>query len=132
MPTSPSEARGVDARANAPRIDTVAANAQRTGDTTAPSPMALDSPLAHGFKRTADGSVKGTERPEQKGSAPSAAHKRNKSMDIHSGSRIGEVRGRVLGYILHGANAYAAIRTTQNASQLRHGQGAERLGKAIA
>jgi hypothetical protein len=112
MPISPSYARGADARANTPRIDTVAAaNAPRTGDTAA-SPMALDSPVAHGFKRTAAGDIKGPEGVVKKANVALGAHKRNKSMDIHSGSRIGEVCGRVLVLILQGANAYAAIRTT--------------------
>jgi hypothetical protein len=132
MPAAPGQARAADARADAPRIDTVAANAPRTGDTAAASPMVLDSPMAHGFKRTADGTVKGTEKVEHYVITPLAAHKRNKSMDAHSVSRIGEVRGRVLGYSLHGANAYAALRTTQNASQLRHGKSAKWVGEAVA
>lgn len=53
--------------------------------------------MAHGFKRTADGSLKGTEDVEKRVRAPLAAHKRNKSMDIQSGKRIGEVRARVPG-----------------------------------
>jgi hypothetical protein len=88
----PTEARGGDARA-APRIDTAAANAPRTGDTAA-SPMSLTSPATAGFKRTADGSVKGVGLGIDSPSAftPAHAHKRNKSMDTHSGTRIGEVR----------------------------------------
>jgi hypothetical protein len=94
--------------------------------------MALDSPVAHGFKRTANGDLKGPEGVVKKAHVPLGAHKRNKSMDIHSGSRIGEVCGHMLVSLLQGANAYAAIRTAQDASQLRHGQGAEWLGEAIA
>ncbi|KAF1913050.1 hypothetical protein BDU57DRAFT_503823 [Ampelomyces quisqualis] len=58
----------------------------------AASPMPPGSPAAQGFKRTADGALKG----EDKAAAPPGgrpfayAHKRNKSMDTH---RIGEVRG---------------------------------------
>jgi len=100
MSTSPQQTVGGDAHANVPRIDTVAANAPRTGDTAA-SPMALDSPVAHGFKRTADGSLKGTEDIEKKVNRPLAAHKRNKSMDVQSGRRIGEVRGGVSGFGMH-------------------------------
>lgn len=64
----------------------------QTGDTAA-SPMSLGSPTTHGFKRNADGSVKGVERVES--SEESAAkhargHKKSKSTDT---SRIGEVRG---------------------------------------
>jgi hypothetical protein len=131
MSNSPNHAHASDARANAPRIDTVTANAPPTGDTAA-SPMPLESPVTQGFKRTADGSLKGLETPVRKAGAPIAAHKRNKSMDTHSGRAIGEVRDLVLGYNLQGANAYAAIRSTQDASVLRHGQGAEWVGEAIA
>jgi hypothetical protein len=131
MPTSPVQAHASDARANAQRIDAVAANAPQTGDTAA-SPMPLASPVTQGFKRTADGSVKGVGTPMRSTAGPAAVHKRNKSMDTHSGRAIGEVRGRVLGIYLQGANAYAAIRPTQDASFLRNGQGAERVGEAIA
>jgi len=84
----PAEA---DARADAPRIDAAAANAPRTGDTAA-GPMSLESPTAQGFKRTADGSVKGAGQATYSSAGPAAAHKRNKSMDTHAGTRIGEVR----------------------------------------
>jgi hypothetical protein len=50
-------------------------------------------------------------------------------MDTH---RIGEVRELVPEYIRRSANAYAAFRPTQDASKLRHGQGAEWLGEAVA
>jgi hypothetical protein len=130
MPKSPDQARAPDARANAPRVDTAAANAPQTGDTTA-GPMPLQSPINQGFKRTADGSLKGEESVEHSTAERkfAHAHKRNKSMDTH---RIGEVRDLVLGYILQGANTYAALRPTQDTSILRHGQSAERLGEAIA
>jgi hypothetical protein len=130
MPKSSDHARAPDARANAPRVDTAAANAPQTGDTAA-NPMPLQSPSNQGFKRTADGSLKGEESVEHGMAERKFAHvhKRNKSMDTH---RIGEVRGLVLGYRLQGANAYAAFRPTQDASILRHGQGAEWVGEAIA
>jgi hypothetical protein len=84
----PAEA---DARADAPRIDAATANAPRTGDTAA-SPMSLESPIAQGFKRAADGSVKGSGQAMHSSARPATAHKRNKSMDTHAGTRIGEVR----------------------------------------
>jgi hypothetical protein len=129
MPPSPGQARGSDARA-APRIDTVAANAPRTGDTAA-CPMPLESPSAQGFKRTADGSLKGEGSAVQtpSGPTPTQAHKRNKSMDTH---RIGEVRNFGWGLSLQFANAYAAFRPTEDASIVCHGQGAKWMGKAIA
>lgn len=130
MLKSPDQARGPDARANVPRVDIAAANAPRTGD-TADSPMSLQSPATQGFKRTADGSLKGEESVEHSTAERKLAHahKRNKSMDTH---RIGEVRDLVLGHSLQGANAFAAFRPTQDASILRHGQGAEWMGEAIA
>ena len=90
MATSPSRSHSQVTKANAPQIDTATANAPRTGRTTA-TPMSLVSPTTQGFKRNADGSAKGdgsiaspTER--------TFAHKRTKSMDTHSSTRIGEVR----------------------------------------
>ncbi|OAL47515.1 hypothetical protein IQ07DRAFT_515671 [Pyrenochaeta sp. DS3sAY3a] len=77
-----------DVQAHAPRIDTNA-NLPRTGN-TAGSPMSLDSPVNQGFKRSADGFVKGNGLGlglQNPAAAPMAAHKRNKSMDTH---RIGE------------------------------------------
>ncbi|KAH7084214.1 hypothetical protein FB567DRAFT_528597 [Paraphoma chrysanthemicola] len=94
MPPSPNRPRVNDAPAAAPRIDTDAANAPRTGDTAA-SPMALDSPLAQGFKRTADGTVKGAGVAAHSYHGKMAAHKRNKSMDTHSGTRIGELSAQL-------------------------------------
>ncbi|KAH4603126.1 hypothetical protein HBI26_126390 [Parastagonospora nodorum] len=93
MPNSPGQARGPDAPAIAPRIDTAAANAPQTGDTAA-SPMALTSPATQGFKRTADGSLKGDETatPAEAPRAFAHAHKRNKSMDTH---RIGELSAQL-------------------------------------
>jgi hypothetical protein len=131
MPPSPSQSRAADAQAVAPRMDAHAGNAPRTGDTAA-SPMGIDSPLTQGYKRTADGAVKGSVLAAHSLYGNMAAHKRNKSMDTHSGTRIGEVRDRILGYGLQGANACPAFRPTQNASFVRHGQSAEWLGKAIA
>jgi hypothetical protein len=92
MPASPTQAHASDARPNAPRVDAVAANAPQTGDTAA-SPMPPESPVTQGFKRTADGSVKGFGTPVRSLAGPTAAHKRNKSMDTHSGRAIGEVCG---------------------------------------
>jgi hypothetical protein len=83
IPTSPHHARGQDAPL---RIDAV--NAPRTGDTAA-SPMSLDSPITQGFKRNADGAVKGSTTMVDK---PAMGHKRPKSMDFSSSTRIGEVR----------------------------------------
>lgn len=89
MPAMPTQARGSHVQANAPSIDTAVANAPRAGDTAA-GPMSLASPVAQGFKRTADGTVKrlGLGMDSVPGPTP---HKRNKSMDTHSGTRIGEV-----------------------------------------
>ncbi|KAF1836473.1 hypothetical protein BDW02DRAFT_238292 [Decorospora gaudefroyi] len=92
MPDSSVEARGGDTR---PRIDTAAANAPRVRDTTATSPMLLESPATQGFKRTADGSVKGIGLVIESPSGPISAHKRNKSMDTHSGTRIGELSAQL-------------------------------------
>lgn len=130
MPDFSSQARVEDARAKPPQIDAGAANASRTGDTTAEA-TPLESPATQGFKRTADGSVKGDGAVVQPAarSVTASAHKRNKSMDTH---RIGEVRGFVAGTSLQGANAYAAIRPTQDAFIVCYGQSAERLGEAVA
>ncbi|KAF1939795.1 hypothetical protein EJ02DRAFT_456563 [Clathrospora elynae] len=91
IPDPASEARAGDAH---PRIDTATANALRTGDTAA-SPMSLDAPAAQGSKRTANGSVKGAGRGIDSPSAPAIVHKRNKSMDAHSGTRIGELSAQL-------------------------------------
>ncbi|CAI6330790.1 unnamed protein product [Periconia digitata] len=90
---SPNRARAQDRDASL-RID--AANALRTGDTAA-SPMSLCSPVTHGFKRSADGSVKGAnfESSTALAGTPVAhpiAHKRSKSMDT---SRIGEISAQL-------------------------------------
>jgi hypothetical protein len=53
-------------------------------------------------------------------------------MDTHSSTRIGEVCGRRSRHILWLANAYAALCTAQDASLVRHGEGTERLGEAVA
>lgn len=91
MDNSMDRSRHPGVQTNIPRIDTTAANAPHAGNIAA-SPMALDSPITQGFKRTADGAVKGIESVDFRAIAPMAAHKRNKSMDVHSSSRIGEVR----------------------------------------
>ncbi|KAH8723630.1 hypothetical protein GQ44DRAFT_709819 [Phaeosphaeriaceae sp. PMI808] len=94
IPTSPVHARGSSVRPTA-AIDIVAANASQLGDTAA-SPRPLESPVTQGFKRSADGSVKGVEPAGKNPRAPSAAaHKRNKSMDTHSGGRIGELSAQL-------------------------------------
>ncbi|KAF2736782.1 hypothetical protein EJ04DRAFT_596143 [Polyplosphaeria fusca] len=90
-PPSPSQVRVQDARAHAPRLDTTA---PQTGDTTA-SPMFIDSPVfAQGAKRTADGAVKDMSLTGNAGPATAAGqgHKRTKSTESGSNSRIGEVR----------------------------------------
>jgi hypothetical protein len=79
---APMHARGQ----NAP-LQISTANAPRTGSTAA-SPMSLESPMTQGFKRTADGSMKGAGLSVENPPAPTTGHKRNKSMDT---SRIGEV-----------------------------------------
>lgn len=71
------------------RIDAV--NAPRTGGTAASS-MSVDSPIAQGFKRSADGSVKGSAMTVDTSVKPIMEHKRPKSMDWSSSTRIGEVR----------------------------------------
>lgn len=90
MLASPSRAYSHVAIVDAPRIDATAANALQLDHTTA-TPMSQTSPTATGLKRSADGSVKGagsSTSPTQR----TFAHKRNKSMDTHSSTRIGEVR----------------------------------------
>jgi hypothetical protein len=88
-PASPTQARAQQhVQAFAPRIDTTLA--QRTGDTAA-SPMSLESPgLTQGSKRTASGVIKTAGSTEESPTAPTFAHKRNKSTG--SNTRIGEVR----------------------------------------
>jgi len=76
--------------AKLPRLD-AAADAPRTGDTTAgPNPLA--SPVAQGSKRKADEPLKAPTAAMDTPVTRVFAHKRNKSMDVHGGSRIGEVR----------------------------------------
>ncbi|KAI4663043.1 uncharacterized protein J4E79_004356 [Alternaria viburni] len=91
MPESSSQSTGGQVRA-APRIDTAAANALQTGDTAA-GPMPLESP-AKSSKRTVDGSLKSAGLAPETPSAPAHSHKRNKSMDTHSG-RIGELSAQL-------------------------------------
>lgn len=90
VPASPSRTHSHVATVDAPRIDAAAANASQPGHTAA-TPMSQTSPTTQGFKRSADGSVKG----DSSSTSPTQrafAHKRNKSMDTHSNTRIGEVR----------------------------------------
>ncbi|KAF1924896.1 uncharacterized protein M421DRAFT_103457 [Didymella exigua CBS 183.55] len=93
MSTSPSRIYGHVARVDAPQIDTAAANAPQTGHTTA-IPMSLVSPTAQGFKRSADGLMKG-DRSSTSPTERNSAHKRNKSMDTHSNTRIGELSAQL-------------------------------------
>jgi len=127
IPASPQRARARDASL---QID--AANPQRTGDTAA-SPMSVESPVAQGFKRSADGAVKGSTMTVNTSIKPGMGHKRPKSMDFGSSSRIGEVRTET--YDPDNFHLWLIIAvafcTTQNTSFLRHGQGAERLGKTV-
>jgi hypothetical protein len=110
MPASPSRTHSRVATVDAPRIDAAAANAPQAGHTTA-TPMPRRSPTTQGFKRSADGLVKGggsSTSPTQR----TFAHKRNKSMDTHSNTRIGEVRKSRSRHVPYAANRYAAIRPT--------------------
>ncbi|KAI4610271.1 uncharacterized protein J4E87_010823 [Alternaria ethzedia] len=91
MPESSSQSTGGQVRA-APRIDTAAANALQIGDAAA-GPMPLESP-AKSSKRTVDGSLKSAGLAPETPSAPAHSHKRNKSMDTHSG-RIGELSAQL-------------------------------------
>lgn len=91
MPTSPSRVYAESVQASAPQIDIAAANAPPSGYTAA-DPMPLASPITQGFKRKADGSFKANGLGLDSPVARVPAHKRNKSMDTHSGTRIGEVR----------------------------------------
>ena len=70
----------------------------RTGD-TAPGSVALEFPISQGFKRTADGSLKGARLAVDSPVQPSTGHKRNKSMgaEVSSNPRIGEVRKLQIG-----------------------------------
>lgn len=89
-PAAPRSPNGARAKAQDALLRIDAANLPRTGDTAA-SPMSLCSPATHGFKRTADGSVKSgnAESSVDTAAARAGTHKRSKSMDT---SRIGEVR----------------------------------------
>ncbi|USP75602.1 uncharacterized protein yc1106_02876 [Curvularia clavata] len=95
MLEQPAKTSGVDARA-APRIDTAPVKESPSGDTAA-SPKSLESPATQGSKRTADGSLKtaGVVLEAPASYRPMAAHKRNKSMDTHSGTRIGELSAQL-------------------------------------
>ncbi|KAL6160690.1 hypothetical protein ACJQWK_11898 [Exserohilum turcicum] len=80
----------------APRLDTAAAKAPPASD-TAVSPKHQESSATHGSKRSADGSLKsaGAPLPTPSTYRPMAAHKRNKSMDTHSVTRIGELSAQL-------------------------------------
>ncbi|KAL1795632.1 hypothetical protein ACET3X_005856 [Alternaria dauci] len=93
MPKPSSQPTAGDVPA-APRIDTAAANALQNGDTTA-SPMPPESPATQGAKRTVDGSLKSAGLVPEPSSVRTYAHKRNKSMDTHSGTRIGELSAQL-------------------------------------
>ena len=124
------QAPAADTRVHASPTDTSAANAPQPHDTVA-GPKLLPSPVTQGFKRKADGSLSGVGLGIQSPAAAPSAHKRTKSVDTHSGTRIGEVRG--LNRVVVGtmANVYAAFCTVEDASFLCHGQGPERMGKTI-
>lgn len=128
--SSPNGISGQAVPKDAHRIDIPAANAPQTGHTTASSVPPV-SPTSQGFKRGADGLVKGdmtaTSLKER-----TFAHKRTKSMDTHSSTRIGEVCSDRSRHILWLANAYTAFRTTQDSSLVRHGEGTEWLGETVA
>lgn len=109
MPESSSQSTGGQARA-APRIDTAAANALSTGNTAASS-MPPESP-AKSSKRTVDGCLKSAGLAPETPSAPTHSHKRNKSMDTHSG-RIGEVRS------IASDQVYSLLTRTQLSAQLK-------------
>ncbi|CBX99073.1 hypothetical protein LEMA_P083120.1 [Plenodomus lingam JN3] len=94
MPDSPTQARAEGAQPNAPRIDRAAANAPRTGDTAAAA-MPLESPIAQGFKRKADEPWKSAGSGSDVPTARLPAHKRNKSTDVHSSTRIGELSAQL-------------------------------------
>lgn len=128
MPRPPRPIYSHVAKIAASQIDTAAANAPQTGHTTA-APMSPASPITQGFKRSADGSVKGSSTsPTER----TFAHKRNKSMDTHSSTRIGEVCESRPGHDSYAANMNAAICPAQNPSLVCNGQGAEWLGEAIS
>ncbi|KAL1599851.1 hypothetical protein SLS60_007656 [Paraconiothyrium brasiliense] len=88
IPPSPTRPRVPDTL----RID--AANAPRAGDTAASS-MSLDPPAMQGLKRAADGSVKGADATNDSPSVPTVGHKRNKSMEIGSNGRIGQLSAQL-------------------------------------
>ncbi|KAI8941537.1 hypothetical protein NX059_002753 [Plenodomus lindquistii] len=96
MPNSPNQAHAGDAQQHAPSIDIAAANAPRTGDTAATPMPPLASPISQGFKRKADEPLKGAGMGSDAPIARVLSHKRNKSMDVHSGSsRIGELSAQL-------------------------------------
>lgn len=128
IPPSPSRVRGQDAPL---RID--AACVPQVGDTAA-SPMSVDSPIAHGFKRTADGSVKVLGLKVDSSVGPTMGHKRNKSMESNSNTRIGEVRPTMerLDKDSLWLTRSTAFRTAKDSPFVRNGQGSEWVGAAVA
>lgn len=128
MPPSPSQRRGEDAQAF-PRDDT--ASPTRAGNTTA-SPMLPDAPLhAQGCKRTASGLVKGPDGLNVRDPAMPQGHKRTKSSELGP-NRIGEVSSAVGPSSCSWLMYDAAFRTAQDAALLRHDEGSEWLGEAVA
>ncbi|KAF2472894.1 uncharacterized protein BDR25DRAFT_283481 [Lindgomyces ingoldianus] len=93
MLLSPTRARGVNSRPNAPRIETD--NAPRTTDKTA-SPMSIDSPvLAQASKRTASGTVKSAGLTVDSSVAVASGHRRTISVESNSNPRIGELSAQL-------------------------------------
>ncbi|KAF2659577.1 hypothetical protein K491DRAFT_689191 [Lophiostoma macrostomum CBS 122681] len=93
VPPSPSQLRGQNRHPAPPPIDT--SKPLRTGDTAA-SPMSLDSPaFVQGAKRTASGMVKNAGLTVDSPTAPTAGHKRTKSTESGSNTRIGELSAKL-------------------------------------
>lgn len=90
---SPPDARPGFAQPEPPRLD-AAPDAPPTGDTAAGS-NPLASPVTQGSKRKADEPLMVPTAAMDTPVARVFAHKRNKSMDVHSGSRIGELSAQL-------------------------------------
>ncbi|KAH6629511.1 hypothetical protein C7974DRAFT_394643 [Boeremia exigua] len=93
IPTSPSRAYSYAISGDVTQMHAAAANALRTGHTAA-APVSRVSPTTQGSKRSADGSVKDHEL-NISSKERVFAHKRNKSMDVHSSTRIGELSAQL-------------------------------------
>jgi hypothetical protein len=97
--------------------------------------MSLDPPmLVQGSKRTASGMIKGSDSKTASPMPPASQHKRTKSTESGSHSRIGEVRSVqttlcvVDGWwLMHPAD----IRPAAYPALLCHGQGAEWMGEEV-